>query len=146
MSTLNRTHPTDDVAVGLLEEINPYASPTVVDMKPPEPEPIGAWRDGDDLILLSKGAAPPKACMKSNRSLRVTEFEMYILPSPWILLLFLVPFVGVFAALIGQEVMVNLGRAGKVKLWLPYWSTEVRKLFSALIVFLVCASSANKAW
>ena len=51
----------------MMDETNPYASPqTETYPPPPEAEVIGAWRDGDTLVLRRRGAVVPKACVKAG--------------------------------------------------------------------------------
>jgi hypothetical protein len=56
-----------------MEDVSPYASPTIPDPLRPEPAGVGVWRDGD-CIVLHPAAELPRLCIATGRPARFGQF------------------------------------------------------------------------
>lgn len=114
------------------DDTNPYASPRSIGWDPSLSEPTGAsqpeqpmaWRQGDVLILPRKGAVLPRACLICNRSSGLMKIVVTTFANRSILLLlplFLLPFVGSFCVMPCWFVLLRVGWAAEIRIWVRWW-------------------------
>lgn len=105
---------------------NPYASPECEDGAASlrTLPVIGAWRDGDVLLVQRRGGVLSRACIKSNRLSWIIKTDLTTLSKQWAIMVFPVsalPFVGLLLSVVVQQFLVWTGRAGMVYPWFTWW-------------------------
>ena len=128
---------------------NPYATPIAAD-EPAQmtvPEMGGIWRDGDELVMLSREAKPPKACWVTNRSGLVLRCPI-VCDSPWVavaLLALHIPVVGAVLSILAAAVLTMLAKVPNyptlgwisLRLWLIRLLIAVVVSASLMVAFFI---------